>query len=404
MTKQFWIAVALAAVAPMAVQAQLQRRPISTEHPYPEAFKTPQNPPEIPFDLPDPNYFVLPGDANFGEISSVASNSKGHVFILSRSNAKGNTFGGSATQVFEFDDKGKYVRELGRDLYAFAYGHGIKVDKNDDIWVVDKGTNMAVKFNNKTGKVAMVLGRRPELNAPYWLPERTGQGGGPRGANPREGTFDEPTDISWDSKGNMYISDGYVNSRVAKFDKDGNWVGTWGKRGFGPGEFNTVHNIEVDKNDHVWVSDRSNGRLQVFDTEGNFLREVVINVPTPPVQPMQGHQYPPTMDAKPGSNLAYRPGTPGALCSVGDNPNILFVGDLYPGRIYKIDLTGKVLGFVGTKIGKKPGQVGGLHGMACPTENLIYTAEFQNWRSQKLVLRPKASTTTSAPGPAGRLQ
>ena len=202
---------------------------------------------------------------------------------------------------------------------------------------------------------------------------------------------------TWDSQGNAYISDGYVNSRVAKFDKNGTWVGAWGKRGYGPGEFNTVHNIEVDKNDHVWVADRSNGRLQVFDTNGNFLREVILNVPTPPRQPIQGHQYPPSVKTwQPGQNLAYRPGTPDALCTVANNPNIMYVGDLYPGRIYKIDLSGKVLGVIPTHVGKQPGQVGGLHGLACPSENLIYTAEFQNWRSQKLVLHPERATTTTS--------
>ena len=380
----------IVALVPMTLSAQISKRPIATEHPWPDAFKTPQVALEIPFDPPTPNYFTLPGEANFGEISAVAVNSRGHVFLLSRSNAKGNTYGGSATQVFEFDDKGKYVRELGRDLFSFAYGHGIKVDRDDHIWVVDKGTHMVTKFDHRTGKVAMVLGRRPELNAHYWL---EGRGGGPAGgAAPqgRDGTFDEPTDVTWDSRGNIFVSDGYGNSRVAKFDKDGNWVGAWGKRGFGPGEFNIPHNIEIDKNDHVWVADRSNGRLQVFDTDGLFLREVIINVPTPARQPIQGHQYPPDVKTwKPGQNLAYRPGTPDALCVVRDNPNIMYVGDLYPGRIYKIDLSGKVLGVVPTHVGKQPGQVGGLHGLACASENVIYTAEFQNWRSQRLVLHPE---------------
>ena len=132
MKTKFAIAVLL--VLPLQLFAQLERRTISTEYPYPDAFKTPQVAPEIPSDLPNPDYFVLPGDMNFGEISSVATNSRGHVFILSRSNAKGNLHGGSATQLFEFDEKGKYVRELGRDIYSFGYGHGVKVDKNDDNW------------------------------------------------------------------------------------------------------------------------------------------------------------------------------------------------------------------------------------------------------------------------------
>jgi DNA-binding beta-propeller fold protein YncE len=385
---------ALLLALPLTLSAQIIKRPISTEYPYPDAFKTAQAAPEIPFDMPNADYFVLPGDMNFGEISATATNSKGHVFILSRSNAKGDLHGGSATQLFEFDEKGKYVRELGRDIYSFGYGHGVRVDKNDDIWVADKGTDMVTKFSNKTGKVVMVLGRREELTSKYWQQQSAGRGGGaagpggpagPAARGPEEGGFDEPTDIAWDSKGNIYISDGYGNSRIAKFDKNGNWIGTWGKRGFGPGEFNTVHNVVVDKNDHVWVADRSNGRLQVFDTEGK----------TPPMQPIMGHQYPPTMDAKPGSNLAYRPGTPDALCIAQDNPDVMFIGDLYPGRVYKLNLDGKVLGYWGG-VGKEWGKTGAIHGIACPTENLVYTAEFENWRVQKWVLHPERANTTAS--------
>jgi DNA-binding beta-propeller fold protein YncE len=391
--------IAILVALPLHLSAQIFKRPISTEYPYPEAFKTPQVAPEIPFDMPNPDYFQLPADQHFGEISDVAHNSKGHVFIVSRGNAKGNLHGGSATQLFEFDDKGKFVRELGRDIYSFGYAHGVTVDKNDDIWVVDKGTDMVTKFNNRTGKVSLVLGRREELNSRYWLPGRAGAP--PRGDDPEEGGFDEPTDVAWDSKGNIYVADGYGNKRIAVFDPDGNWIGSFGKRGFGPGQLGLPHNIVIDKNDHIWIADRPNGRLTIFDTGGNWLRDVVINVKTPPMQPIMGHQYPPTMEIRPGQNLAYRPGTPDGMCIAGDNPNVMYVGDLYPGRIYKINLEGKVLGYFGG-VGKKPGQTGAIHGLSCPTENLVYTAEFENWRVQKWVLHPERirSTAGNATTPA----
>jgi len=391
---KLWPIVPLALFAASGF-AQLRITPISESYPYPPGFQSPQSAPEIPFDKPNPDYFVLPGDWNFGEITAVATNSKGHVFILSRSNATGNVYGGIATQLFEFDEKGKYVRELGHALYGFGYAHGVRVDKDDNIWVVDKGTDMAIKFNNKTGKVAMVLGRREEATAQHIYggrgqPERPYEDGG----------FREPTDVAWDSQGNIYVSDGYVNSRIAKFDKEGRWVGYWGQRGIKTGEFRTVHNVVVDKSDRVWVADRSNGRIQVFDTNGNFLKEVIINVPAPKgLPPLMGHQAPPQPDAAPDANLAYRPGAPDALCIPPDNPNVMFVGDLYPGRVYKIDLDGKVLGYFG-KNGKLPGEMGGIHGIACPSENLIYTAEFINWRTQKFVLHPeRIRTSTSAKAP-----
>jgi sugar lactone lactonase YvrE len=382
-------AFALSAVAlTNAAFGQLVVRKIEERSPYPPGFDTPQLAPEIPFDVSGGAYWRLPADQNFGEISAVATDSQGHVFVLSRSNPKGNLHGGSATQVFEFDQNGKWVREIGRDLYSFGYGHGIRIDKDDNIWVVDKGTDMVTKIDHKTGKVLMVLGRREELSTPYW---RTA---GEPNPEPQVGWFAQPTDVAWDSAGNIYVSDGYVNSRVVKIAADGTWIGHWGSRGTGKGEFRIVHNIAVDKNDHVWVADRTNGRFQVFDTDGNFLREVIINVPTPPYQPIQGHQYPPGMDAlkNPNANLAYRPGTPDAVCIPPTNPDVMFVGDLYPGRIYKIDLNGKVLGYF-SHLGKQPGETGGLHGLACPTENLVYTAEFLNWRTQKFVLRSPATAT-----------
>src|SRR6185437_4372057 len=199
------------------------------------------------------------------------------------------------------------------------------------------------------------------------------------------GGFAAPTDIAWDSHGNIYISDGYVHSRIAKFDPHGNWIGTWGKQGTGPGEFRTVHNVQIDRNDHVWVADRTNGRIQMFDTDGNFIKEIILNVPTKVYQPLMGHQYPPKYDVdnsndKP-QNLEARPGTPDALC-YNAKENVMFVGDIYPGRVYKVDLNGKVLGYFG-HVGKEWGDPGSIHGLACRNPNIIYTAEFVNDRVER---------------------
>ena len=415
---KLWFLVVLPLLA-VPVLAQIQKPKINETYYYPPAFQTPQNAPEIPVDTPSPDYFVLPaaGDMQFGEISAVTTNSKGHVFVLSRSNAKGDVHGASATQVFEFDEKGKYVKEWGRDIYSFGYGHGIRVDKDDNLWVIDKGTDMVTKFNKTTGKVMMVLGRREELTSKYWLAPTEGRGGVERDRpgfvnGEEDGGFKEPTDVAWDSEGNIYVSDGYVHSRVAKFDKYGMWIGTWGHKNTTkngevplPGEFSTVHNVQVDKYDHVWVADRSNGRAQVFDTNGKFLREVIINVPVGHpggYQPLMGHQMPPLADNKQGGEL--RPGTPDALCIPPDNPDVIFFGDVYPGRVYKVNITdGKVLGWFG-HVGRKPGEMGGIHGLACPSQNLIYTAEFVAERVQKFVLHPErsASPTTASKAPAQR--
>jgi len=396
--------------------AQLVPPKISEQFYYPPAFATPQKAPELQVDTPDPNYFKFPaGDLNWGEVSAITTNSKGHVFILNRGDVRGGTQGYAATQILEFDEKGAYVGEWGHDVFGFAYGHGVRADKNDNIWVVDKGTDMVTEFNKTTKKVMMVLGRRPEATSKWWVtPPAGGRGGNAERErngyrnNEEDGGFGEPTDIAWDSQGNMYISDGYVHARVAKFDKYGTWLGSWGKHNTTkngeeplPGEFATVHNVQIDKNDNVWVADRSNGRAQVFDTNGNFLRQVILNVPVGGpghYTPLMGHQTPPTADNKQGGEL--RPGTPDALCIPPDNPGVIFYGDVYPGRVYKVNTTdGKVLGWFG-HVGRKPGEMGAIHGLACPNENLVYAAEFVADRAQKFVIHPNqtnaAKTQTTA--------
>lgn len=356
-------------------------------------------PPEIPFDAPA-DYFTYPAEMNLGEITGVAVNSRGHVFMVSRSNATGNVYGGLATQLLEFDARGRFVREIGRGLYGFAYGHAVRVDPQDNIWVVDKGTNMVIRFN-PAGRVTMVLGRREEATDEHEYHTNS------KAPAAVDGMFNQPTDVAWDADGNIYISDGYINSRVAKYDKNGAWVKTWGTYGYQPGQFRVPHNIAVDAQGRVYVADRGNGRLQVFDGDGQFLKEIIIRVPAPPgAKPLLGYQAPPAENAPEGTVMTYRPGAPAAICIPRGSSNVMYVADLYPGRIYKATLDGEVLGVLG-RSGKQAGEFGGVHGLACPSEDVIYTAEFINWRSQKLMLRPArpaGSGARSAQAPAATLR
>ncbi len=399
--KRSHIVAALASVGCLAIAgvsiAQIERAPIVDYKDiyFPKAFPSQTNVPEIPFDRVNPVFFKLPPATNgwnidFGEVAAVTDDDRGHVFVLNRGDIRGDVNGGNATQLLEFDAQGNYVREIGHNIYGFAYGHSVRVDPQGNPWVVDKGSNMVIKFDYKSGKTAMVLGRRQESTEHFWAEKETR---GPPVA--RIGFFAEPTDIDWDSKGNIYVSDGYINSRVVKFDANGNWVGAWGKQGTRPGEFRLPHALQIDKNDHIWVGDRTNGRIQVFDTEGRFLREVIINVPTKTYQPLQGHQYPAkytedNSNERP-QNLASRPGTPYALC-YNKTENVMYVGDIYPGRVYKVDLTGKVLGYFG-HVGKEWGNPN-IHGLACRNANIIYTAEFVNNRVQRFVLHPERARVT----------
>ena len=219
--------------------------------------------PEIPFDSVL-GFFKYPPEMNLGEMASVAVNAKGHIFMLSRSNVTGPLYGTIATQVLEFDKNGNYIREIGKGLYGFGYAHSVRFDKYDNMWVVDKGTNMIMKFN-QVGHVTMVLGRKEE--APDEHVYRKFNDPPPHHV---DNYYNQPTDVAWNSADNIYISDGYQNSRVAKIDKNGDWVKSWGSRGTDPGQFDTPHNIGVDRQNNIYVADRGNARIQVFDTDGNF--------------------------------------------------------------------------------------------------------------------------------------
>src|SRR3982075_3154753 len=221
-----------------------------------------------------PDFLKLPADLYFGEVTGVAVNSKGHILVFSRGNSTGPAYGASAAQLLEFAADGTFVREIGHNLYAWAYAHTVKVDPEDNIWVTDKGSDMVIKFNPQ-GRVAMVLGRKQEASDDGTGPLKKPNPPLP----PEDGMFRQVTDVAWDKSGNTYISDGYVNSRVAKVDKDGNWLKSWGDRGKKPGEFNTPHSIAADAKGNIYVADRGNRRIQVFDGEGKFLREMRIDVP-----------------------------------------------------------------------------------------------------------------------------
>jgi len=348
-----------------------------------------QQPPEISY-YSVPDLLKLPRDMNLGEASGVAVNSKGHIFVFTRSNsATGTAYGAAAAQLFEFDADGKFVREIAKGLYAWSFAHTVRIDSDDNIWAVDKGSNMIVRLNSE-GHVTMVFGRKQEATDREEPPK---QGGPP----PRvlDGMFNQPTDIAWNAAGDMFVSDGYINSRVAKYDRNGAWVKSWGEPGQGPGQFKLPHAIAVDARGQVYVADRANARIQVFDSDGKFLRQIVIDVPVAPgTRPLMGYQAPPPPNAPPGSNLSYRPGAPAAICITPGPSQVMFVADLYPGRIYKLDLEGKLLGMLG-KNGRQLGEFGGMHQLACPSENVVFVAELLNWRVQKLILQPEARTTSS---------
>ena len=332
-----------------------------------------------------PNFLKLPPDLYLGEVSGVAVDSKKHVFVFSRGGTTGPAYGAAAAQLLEFGPDGRFMREIGKNLYAWSFAHAVRTDKDDNIWAIDKGSDMIIKFNPE-GRVVMVFGRKKEASddAGPWT----------RVTPPRpavDGQFRQPTDVTWDAQGDIFISDGYINSRVAKYDKNGDWVKQWGDRGTKPGEFNTPHSIASDNNGNIYVADRGNRRIQVFDSNGAFEREITIDVPVPPdSHPWMGNQ--PSAEAG-----ARQSGAPWAICITPGPTQYLYSADAYPGRIYKLSLDGKLLGMLG-KTGRQPKQFGWIHELACPSENEIYTAELLNWRVQKLLLHPPGDSSGSRSG------
>src|SRR5205809_7695797 len=265
--------------------------------------------PEIPFDG-NVNFLKLPPDMNFGEASGVAVNSKGDIAVYTRSNSAGGpAYGATASQILLFDKTGKFVREIGKGNYAWSYAHAIRYDKDDNLWAIDKGSDMIIRFNPE-GHVTMVFGRKKEASdeAEHWTrvtPPRP----------PVNGQCRQPTDIAFDTDGNIYISDGYINSRIAKFTKDGDWVASLGEPGGGRlGNLNTPHTIANDAKGNIYVADRGNRRIQVIDPKTNqFVREIKIDAPLPPdAQPWMGAKPDVARllaDASPGT-LTMAPGAP----------------------------------------------------------------------------------------------
>jgi DNA-binding beta-propeller fold protein YncE len=326
-----------------------------------------------------PDLLKLPADLYLGEVSGVAVNSQGHIFVLSRGNTTGPAYGAAAAQLLEFGRDGRFLREIGHNLYAWSFAHTVKVDRQDNIWITDKGSDMVIKFN-PAGRVTMVFGRKQEASDAGTGPLQHLRPPLP----PVDGMFRQVTDVAWDAAGNTYISDGYINSRVAKVDAQGNWLKSWGEPGSGPGQFNTPHSIAVDAAGQIYVADRGNRRIQVFDGEGHFLRQFTIDVPVDPnARPAIGNR--PT-----ATTGTMAPGAPWAICIAppAAGHQVMYASDAFPGRIYKLTLQGQVLGVLGES-GKQLKQFGWIHEMACPAENEIYVAELLNWRVQKLILTPQ---------------
>lgn len=305
-------------------------------------------------------HLSIPG-YTMGETMGVSTNSKGHLFVYSRTNPQGIARGGRAAMLWEFDQNGKFVKEWAPNNYAASFAHAVRVDPDDNVWQVDEGSGMIVKYNPQ-GQQILWLGRTPEAIdyleqnleiLKYAHPTLVA----PTKPVGRKGAFDRETDVAWDSQGNIFVSDGYGNSRVVKISPDGHWlkmVGTFGK---GQDQFNTPHSIAVDSQNNVYVADRGNFRIQVYDDNLNFVKSIT------------------------------GIGAPWALCVTNTSPQYMFSGD-GNGKLYKMDMTGKVLGMTVTGQDHGSEDTGDLiHSLDCRKPNVVYIGSASMFDVQKLTIK-----------------
>ena len=281
------------------------------------------NAPKLPHKLVR-NWAQLPEGWNFGEASGVSVDRNDNVWVFNR----------GAHPVIQLDKNGRLLKAW-KDV-AVLSSHGVKVDPRSNVWLVDVKGHSVAKYD-MSGRLEMIManaGRGPgDMETKY--------------------AFNQPTGLAFRPDGGFYVSDGYGNSRVAQYSADGVFLRQWGKKGTGDGEFNLVHDVTLDKAGRVYVADRANHRIQVFDAEGRFLAKWTgIGSPW---------------------GLAY-----------SEKESAMYMCDGENNRVVKLNMDGQVLGVLGG-FGKAPGLFDFPHHMAIDSEGSLYVVEIKNWRVQKFV-------------------
>jgi len=277
--------------------------------------------PKLPHKLV-PDWAKLPAGWNFGECAGVDVAKDGSVWVFNR----------GPHPVIQFDKSGKMLQAWSE--IPVVRPHGIGVDPSGNVWLVDQGGHSVMKFTPQ-GRLQLVIAqpsRRP-------------------GDNDSKYAFNEPTGIAFTPAGDFYMSDGYVNSRVIQFNSQGEYLRHWGKKGTGDGEFNLVHDVTLDNKGRVYVADRTNSRVQVFDGDGKFIAKW-----TDVGQPW-GLHYAAAEDS-------------------------IYMCDGLNNRIVKLTTNGEILGTLAS-FGKVPGKLDFSHHISVDSEGSIYVVEIKNWRVQK---------------------
>jgi DNA-binding beta-propeller fold protein YncE len=299
---------------------------VAAQRPSDPALLIPETAPALDY-VPVPAVTV-PAGTTMGATASVAFDAKGHLFVLTR----------GAQALFEFDPSGAFVRAFGD---RFTRAHGLRIDGDGNLWATDVGGHIVVKLN-PAGQVLLTLGTKGE--AGEW-----NESAGSRRLN-------QPNDVAIARNGDVFVAQGHTpgpggDARVLKFDKTGRFIKSWGGKGTGPGQFQVAHGVAIDAKGLLWVTDRENQRIQVFDADGIFVRE-----------------------------MKYA----GLPCSVDIGGQYIYMVNGFAGQVVRMDLTGKVLGALG-KPGTGPGEFGEAHFIAVSPKDELYVADSVNGALVKFV-------------------
>jgi sugar lactone lactonase YvrE len=298
------------------------------QRPSDPALLVPEDAPQLDY-VAVPNAVTLPAGTTMGPTAAVAFDPKGHLYVLTR----------GAQAFFEFDENGAFVRAFGDKM--FTRSHGLRIDRDGNLWATDVGAHVVMKVN-PAGEVLLTLGTRGE--AGEW-----NEAAGSRKLN-------QPNDVALAANGDVYVVQGHTpgpkgDARVLKFDRNGRFIKSWGGKGKEPGQFDVAHGAAIDGKGLLWVMDRENQRIQVFDGDGTFVRE-----------------------------MKYK----GLPCSVAIGRDAVYMVNGFAGQLLRLDLNGKVLAATG-KPGKGLGEFGEAHFLAISPKGDLYVADSVNGALVKFV-------------------
>lgn len=286
------------------------------QRPSDPALMVPQNAPVLDY-VSVPNGLTLPAGMTMGPAANVAFDPAGHLFVFNR----------GTLPLVEFDTNGKFVRAFGEGMFIRA--HGLRIDPQGNFWVTDVGAHTAMKLSPR-GDVLLTLGTKGQ-----------------------PGILNEPNDIAIGAGGDIFIAQGHggPDPRVVKFDKAGRFITSWGGKGTEPGKFFAAHSVVIDSKGLVWVADRENQRIQVFDADGKFVRQ-----------------------------MKYA----GLPCGLQVGAENIYMVNGFAGQLLKLDLNGNVESAVG-RTGTGLGEFGEAHYLAVGPKGEIFVADPVNGPVQKFV-------------------